>query len=236
VLAVKTLGTILALLTVTCAFASQGVDGGLFARHATSIWAAGEVTIPSPDGTKAIVVRPPRDKGSDETHVVSVRVDGREFPTKIGEWVNAEALWAPDSTAFFVTYSDGGNIGTYHVKVFNVTKAGLRVVEPIPNGRRLFAPWCFDAEYPNVAAIRWTAHDSSRLLIAVQVPPHSSCASSGTFRAYEIAVTNSKVLRHFGQLRAKQMFSEVLGVALKDADDSCVRQPETCVPTGLKSR
>ena len=51
---------------------------------------------------------------------------GRRYRTRIGEWVNAEAAWSPDSSAFFVTYSDGGLVGTYHVKVFYVTAAALR--------------------------------------------------------------------------------------------------------------
>jgi hypothetical protein len=226
----------LAVLLVLLALVlpSLGRDYGSYASKAISIWAAGETTIPSPDGTKAIVIRAPKTKDSDETHLVVVNVNGKEFPTKIGAWVNAEALWSPDSRAFFVNYSDGGNIGTYHLKVFYVSKAGLRVVEPIPNGRRLFAPWCFSSEYPPVAGIRWMAKDSSRILLAVEVPPHSSCASMGTFRAYEIAASDGKVLRRFGQRETKEKFADALGHELKEADDSCVEKPESCVPTGLK--
>jgi hypothetical protein len=225
------------LLSLTFAFALYAEDGGLFAQRATSIWAAlCAATIASPDGKKAILVRPPRDRDSDEIHVVSVRANGKEFPTKIGAWVNAEALWSPDSTAFFVTFSDGGNIGTYHLKVFYVSDSGLRVVEPIPKGRNLVRPRCFDAEYPNVAGVRWAAHDSSRILIAVQVPPHSSCASMGTFTAFEINPRDSKVIRKFDQLAAKKMFAEALGEELRNATDSCVLKPQTCVPPGLTNR
>ncbi len=89
---------------------------------------------------------------------------------KIGALVNAEAAWSPDSRAFFVTYSDAGMVRTYHVRVVYVTEAGIRVIEPVPNGRRLFRPTCFDPEYPNVVAIGWLGHGSDRLAIAVEVP------------------------------------------------------------------
>jgi hypothetical protein len=68
-------------------------------------------------GKKRSSFTPPRIPDSDETHTVVVKVNGREYSTQIGSWVNAEAQWAQDSRAFFVTYSDGGNVGTYHVKI-----------------------------------------------------------------------------------------------------------------------
>jgi hypothetical protein len=164
---------------------------------------------------------------------VGIKANGMEYRTDIGDLVDSEVGWSPDSKAFFVTYSDGGNIGTFHVKVFHVNISGLRESEPIPNGRNLLVPKCFDPEYPNVGAIKWLK-DSSRLLIAVEVPPHSSCASMGTFRAYEISVPDGKVLKQYGQLRAKALFSGSLGQELVAADDGCVRNPHTCVPLGLK--
>ncbi|HZD30526.1 MAG TPA: hypothetical protein VE779_02595 [Candidatus Angelobacter sp.] len=191
-------------------------------------------TIPSPDGRKAILIRPPQSADSDEMHTVIVTANSREYRTEIGAWVNAEAAWSPDSKAFFVTYSDGGNIGTYHVKVVYVELTGLRIVEPVPNGRRLFVPICFDPERPNVAAVKWMGPDSSSLLVAVQVPPHSSCASMGTFKAFEVAVPDGTSLAKYGQIQAKKLFRDALGVELINADDACVRRPEECVPTGLR--
>jgi len=110
------LGEILAALALVST--PVAVNGGAFSRTATSIWHGGATVIPSPNGEKAILVRPPKAPASDETHEVVVRAYGREFPTDVGALVNAEAAWAPDSSAFFVTFSDGGNVGTYHVKVF----------------------------------------------------------------------------------------------------------------------
>lgn len=217
--------------------ASPQQNGGTWSRQAISIWGAkNEVRIPSPDGKKAIVARINPDHHSDEVYLVTVRASGKEFQTRIGSWVNSEVLWSLDSKAFVVTYSTGGNVGTYHVKVFHISPSRLHSFEPLPNGRKLFAPWCFENERPNVGAIRWMGRDSSKLLIAVEVPPHSSCASMGTFRAFAVNIIDGTVIRRFGQLEAKRLFGDSLGVELKNADDSCVRKPETCVPDGLKRR
>jgi len=218
---------------------AQG-PGGAYSRLATQIWGteSSRSIVRSPDGAKAIVVDTLVVEGDRFPHGyekiwrVGVKANGMEYKTSIGELVDSEVAWSPDSKAFFVTYSDGGNIGTFHVKVFYVGISGLKESEPIPNGRKLLVPKCFDPEYPNVGAIKWLK-DSSRLLIAVEVPPHSSCASMGTFRAYEINVPDGTVLRQYGQLRAKALFASSLGKELVGADDDCVRNPQTCIPRGL---
>jgi hypothetical protein len=74
---------------------------------------------------------------------------------------------------------------------------------------------------------------STSLLIAVEVPPHSSCASMGTFEAFEIEVPSGKVISHYNQLTAKKLFKSDLGAELLGADDSCIRKPQSCVPPGL---
>lgn len=191
--------------------------------------------IPSPDGRKSIVVKPPRSNEFEFTHDVSVRVNGHEFETAIGSWVGAEVLWSPDSEAFFVTYSDGGAVGTFHLMVFYVGETGLRIVEPIPNGREVFAPHCFSPENPNVAGIRWVG-DSSRLLLAIEVPPHSSCADMGTFRAFEIRLPDGGIVNRFDQLPAKKQFRQYMGAELRNADDSCFKKPGSCDPFGLNSK
>ena len=98
-----------------------------------------------------------------------------------------------------------------------------------------FPPKCFEPEEPNVGAIKWDG-GSSRLLIAIEVPPHSSCASMGTFRAYEISVPEGRVLRQYTQLSAKTLFAGRLGEELINADDDCDARdpnPKTCYPRGL---
>jgi hypothetical protein len=158
---------------------------------------------------------------------------GRSYVLGFGTYVEAEVAWSPDSSAFFVTYSDGGAVGTFHVLVYRVDDRGPRKSEPIPDGRKLYKSICHTTEFPNVGAIQWGV-DSTTLLIAVEVQPHSNCASMGTFRAFEIALPGGKVLRTYGQLEAKKQFGGSLGRELTNADDECVRKPEACVPPGLE--
>jgi hypothetical protein len=180
------------------------------------------------------VIKRPENPSSDETRTVLVRVGRHVFRTNIGALVNAEVAWSPDSKAFFVTYSDGGNVGTYHVRIVYVMESGIRAIEPLPNGRLLFKPRCFAAENPNVGAIGWIGNCSDQLAIAVEVPPHSSCASMGTFKAYVIQLPAGNVVSTYGQIEAKRSFSNLIGSELRDADDTCVEKPHSCVPCGMK--
>lgn len=61
-----------------------------------------------------------------------MRVKEREIKTGFGDLVNAEVRWSADSKAFFLTYSDGGSIGTYHVEVVYVNDDSLHEIEPVP--------------------------------------------------------------------------------------------------------
>lgn len=198
-----------------------------FSRAATPIRARG--TIPAPDGKKSIVV-----KTVEGLPAILVRAGGHFYYPSVPPLLNAEAAWAPDSKAFFVTYSDAGNVGRYHVLVVYVTDVGVHVIEPVPDGGSLFKPTCFDPEPPNVGAIGWLGSVSDRLAIAVEVPPHSSCASMGTFKVYEIQLPGGRVVSTYGQIAAKRAFSRLIGIELRNADDDCIRKPQTCIPCGMR--
>jgi hypothetical protein len=225
------------LFTVAC-LTAQAADTtrGTFSRSAKSIWGTKRLIIPSPDGRNSINVDAPQNTNSHDPRPVTLFANGKSYPISVGWWINAEAAWAPDSKAFFITYSDDGNIGRYHVKIFYVSDSGFQVFEPIPDGRTIFQPRCFDPELPNVGAIKWMGADSRSLLIAVEVPPHSSCASMGTFEAFEIELPSGKVVSHYDQLTAKKLFKSYLGDELLNADDGCIRKPQSCVPAGLDKK
>jgi len=230
------LQVLLLLLIVPAAVSAQASakDQSMFSQDALSIWSSGEVTIPSPDGTKEIVIKRPDGADTEETHTVTVRAGGHVFKTKMGALVNAEMGRSKDSKAFFLTYSDGGMVGTYHVKVVYVTRSGILSIEPVPNGRRLAKPKCFDPETPNVGAIGWIGAGSNQIAIAVQVPPHSSCASMGTFKAFLIQLPSGMVMASYDQIEAKRKFSDKIGSILRYADDDCVRDPQRCIPCGMR--
>jgi hypothetical protein len=199
----------------------------LYSRAATPIGKPG--TIPAPDGKRSIVI-----KTVEGLPAILIRTGSHVYSPSIPPLINAEAAWAPDSRAFFVTYSDAGNVGRYHVLVVYVTDVGIQVIEPVPDGSSLFRPTCFDPELPNVGAIGWIGNGSDRLAIAVEVPPHSSCASMGTFKAYVIQLPSARVVSTYGQIEAKRAFSKLIGGELRGAEDECVEKPQSCIPCGMK--
>ncbi len=225
--------SLLVLLALHALLAPPRLHADIYSRRATLLSGAKDGTVvKSPDGSKEVKILAANPKDADGYARIVVLSNGRTYQTQIGSWVNAEMGWAPDSKAFFVTYSDGGSVGTYHVKVVQVTESGLRVSEPIPDGRKLFKPHCFDTEYPNIGAITWSG--PLQLLIAVEVPPHSSCASMGTFRAFKIELPSGNVDAHYDQLTAKKLFEHDIGTELRGSDDHCVTNPQECIPPGLK--
>jgi hypothetical protein len=199
-----------------------------YSRSATAI-AGRRTTIPAPDGKTSIIV-----KHYEGLPAILIRVGSRVYSPQIAALINAEAAWATDSKAFFITYSDAGNVGRYHVLVGYVTDSGIHVIEPVPDGSRLFKPTCFDPEPPNVGAIGWIGNGSDRLAIAIEVPPHSSCASMGTFKAFVIQLPNGEVVSTYEQIEAKRTFSNLIGRELRDADDECADKPQSCIPCGMK--
>jgi hypothetical protein len=212
-------------------------DGkGQYSRLATPVWAlaAKPTTLVSPDGTSAIHAKPPGPRGEPWDFKAWVVRNGHRYDLAFGSFVNAEVAWSPNSQSFFVTYSDGGAVGQYHVLVYHFEKDRLSSFEPVRNGTRFFKTNCFYPEEPNVGAIRW-GPDSRTLLIAVEVPPHSSCANMGTFRAVEITLPKGKPVRAYNQIEAKRQFANELGEELMNADDECIENPKACVPPGLEA-
>lgn len=221
-------------LLVLLAFSASAGDGS-YSSIATSVLTIASMPegLPSPDGKNRLRMNEILSADDPWQFQASLSTEGKTYTMSFIGYVNAEVAWSPDSRAFFVTYSDGGNVGTYHVLVFRVGAGQPHPIEIFRNGRRLFKPNCFDPEFPNIAAISWGA-DSKALIIAAEVPPHSSCASMGTFQAFEITIPAGKILRRYDQLEAKKLFSHAMGPELMNADDDCVRKPESCVPPGLK--
>ena len=221
--------TLLSIALGSCLIASGAADtnGDLWSHSAVSISSGSTEVMPSPTAKSRLLYD--RHEIQNRTkRQGSVNANGRVYNTQIGAWVNAEAAWSADSQAFFVTYSDGGNVGTYPLKIVYVSSTGLRIIEPVPNGRKLFAPICFEPERPNVAGIRRTGNDTSLLLIACK------CRHIGNLQAFEIVVPDGTVLSRYGQIQSKKLFPPYLGVALLGADDSCVHNAGSCVPAGLK--
>lgn len=93
-------------------------------------------------------------------------LDGRRLQGTENEGVPlplAELFWAPDSAAFFITYSWGGQVGEWRVRVYVIEKEGVRWSDVTQEAVKRFKKHykCHDPEDPNVAAATWVK-DSKR--------------------------------------------------------------------------
>jgi hypothetical protein len=209
-----------------------------YSKQASTPQGDGEVAIttefPSPDGLKAIVVK----ESAKSQPEVFVRIALKEFPVKFSPWPCPEFQWAPDSKAFFLTYSDGGAVGNYKVLVGYPSKNGVKVLDPTAAVKKDFLahyPKCYEPETPNLGCVAWLKN-SYRLLVAAEVLPHSNCDMMGTFSLYEIEVPSGKIIKKYSQLQAKKLFGELLGVELRNADDECFTKPGSCDIPGLHAK
>ena len=181
----------------------------------------------SPNHRRKITARPSTE---GDTTLFAVDENEREFAIDSDAWPCPEIGWSPTSDLFFVTYSDGGSVGTYHVSAYRFADANLMKIDPTPAVRRDFQrryPNCFSPEQPNIAGIAWSA-DATRLLVAAEVLPHANCDDMGTFALYAVAVPDGKIIDRIPQVIAKALLHDALGPELRGADDRCLLQPGSC--------
>jgi len=181
----------------------------------------------SPNHARKIVVRP---SSEGDTQLFAVDEAGKEFAIATEGWPCPEVGWSATSTLFFVTYSDGGAVGTYRTSAYRISSGSLEKLDLTGAVRRDFQrryPKCFSFEEPNIAGITWSV-DSTKLLVAAEVLPHSNCDNMGTFNLYAVAVSNGRITNRMSQVDAKLSFHGVLGQELRNAEDSCFSQAGSC--------
>jgi hypothetical protein len=189
--------------------------------------AESEAEILSPNHKRKIVTR--RSSEGDTT-LFAIDEVGHEFAIETDGWSCPEIGWSATSTLFFVTYSDGGAVGTYHASTYRISGGRMEKLDLTGAVQRDFQrryPKCFSPEEPNIAGVTWSA-DSTKLLVAAQVLPHANCDNMGTFNLYAVAVSNGRITNRIPQPAAKLSFHGVLGQELRDADDGCFSQVGSC--------
>lgn len=105
-----------------------------------------------------------------------------------------DVAWSPDARALFVQWSDGGAVGGFHVRVFEVE--GDRVVERPTTAQ---AEEVFRRKHDcasrgiNVFAVRWEG--SQRLLLTLEVYPTSDCGRElGVARSFVVRTRDGAIL------------------------------------------
>jgi hypothetical protein len=192
--------------------AESGPTQGIWARDAVSLVADPEkrhILVRAPDKKKSVAI-----SGLG----INVRSDERslEGVEEAGVDTLAELAWAPDSLAFFITESDGGDVGTWGVRVFLISKNKVKQVDVtrrvVSSFRRTYK--CASPEEPNVGAVGWLK-GSKELLLVAEVPPHSTCPEMGKVRGYVVKVPGGTIQRELSSAKLKKDWGSYLGSRLK---------------------
>jgi hypothetical protein len=118
---------------------------------------------------------------------------------------NVEIGWSPDSSQFFISYSDGGAVGAYHVHLYKVV--GRNVSEnriPVGVEQRFKAKhWC-ESRGNNLFFLDWTP-DSAVAFFVAEVYPTGDCGKeNGLYRGYAVRVEDGELV---GVYKEKQTSS-----------------------------
>ncbi len=227
--------SLLLLIPTESTYADETLKLGVFSLQATALWEniwvhgkpPSTVTVPSPDGKKIITAV--FDEKTDRV-LLKITFGAKRFTADVDGGVGSEIAWSPDSQAFFLTWSSEGQSGEFHTRIYYVTRLGLKMIDLNPLVNRAFghSVLCEGGPGPaNVAAIAWL-EGSRRILVAAEVPPLTICDSYGIFKAFEVSVPDSIVIKHYDQLAAKKEFWSYLGPRLREAPDRCITDPESC--------
>src|SRR6266567_1539035 len=165
------------------------------------------LSIYSPDRQKIIEV-----VGAD----VTLRIGSRSFETDINNLTkhDAELGWAPDSTKFFVTWTENGDLGPWRTQVYGVDESGLhefpKVEEPArkdfeqrvrqwpadPAVNSVF--WDIDeyCEPYHVIGARWL-NGSQEILLSVLIRNTGDCKYMSEFNVYRVNAITGEILERF---------------------------------------
>lgn len=190
---------------ITVAAGTARAQGGDWSNHAAAVPGNRTFKVPSPDRRRTIVI---------DNNLLSVWEAGGGVVGGEGIDVlrSAEVLWSPDSQAFAVTASDGSAAGGWDISVFLFEHDRCNFYSLTDEAAERFQELhlCGGGERPNIGAVKWTK-GSKQLLIAVEVPPASSCRDRGVYAGYLIEVPSGKVTRVYDRQQLGEEWGESLG-------------------------
>ena len=113
---------------------------------------------------------------------------------------NIEIGWSPDSTQFFISWSDGGAIGAFRLRIFRfehgrVTELSAPQIAYAHFKKKHFCP---ERGTNNEFVLGWTP-DSKQLFLVLQVYPTGDCAEATLFRGYQLHASTGKIQKVFGE-------------------------------------
>jgi hypothetical protein len=184
-----------------------GVWGAQALNLSSRISTKSTMKIPSPDGSKILAVT--------DIEVLVKKSSGESIGEGIGINTLAEIEWAPDSSAFTVTQSDGGAVGSWYIEVYKISTGSLQKIDVMKAVAADFQkrPGGCPEEDANIASVGWLG--PKKLLIVAQAPPHSSCRDMGAIRGYEVSIANGHIISKYNANVLKKKYWKLLGPALK---------------------
>jgi hypothetical protein len=162
---------------------------------------------------------------------VTLRIGSHRLETGINDWTNhaAELGWAPDSTKFFVTWTETGELGPWHLQVYGVDESGVhefpnvevparedfehRVrglpIDPALDSSELRHVWDADryCEPYHVIGGRWM-NRSQEILLSVLIRNVSDCKYMSEFNAYRVNAVTGAILERFTAAEAHKRFGD----------------------------
>jgi hypothetical protein len=113
---------------------------------------------------------------------------------------NVEVGWSPDSSEFFISYSDGGAIGNYHVHMYRLVGNTLKKSRIPTTVAESFKTkhWC-ESRGNNLFFLDWTP-DSKVALLVAEVYPTGDCGKElAVYRGYVVRLRDGKIMRILGE-------------------------------------
>jgi hypothetical protein len=150
--------------------------------------------VDSPDGRKTIRLMKDGSFAVFEGTAPLTSISVKELSS------NIEVGWSPDSTQFFISWSNGGAIGAFVSRIFRIESG--KVV-------RLNAPqiayedfkikhFCPERGMNNEYVLGWSA-DSKDLFLVLEVYPSRGCKERSLFRGYLVEAGTGNILRMFSE-------------------------------------
>jgi hypothetical protein len=116
---------------------------------------------------------------------------------------NVWVTWSPDNQRFAVTWSDGGELGGFHVRVFEIEAERVRELFIVDRAVKDFQlrHYC-KTRGNNVEAYRWDT--PNRLVVLTSVYPTSDCGQDlGHTEGYIVHVENGHILSRMNSTEVK---------------------------------
>jgi hypothetical protein len=180
------------------------------------------ISVYSPDHQKLVEVI-----GAEAT----LRINGQSSNFAINNLTkhDAELGWAPGSTKFFVTWTESGELGPWHMQVYGVDESGVHEfpnvevparkdfehrVRQMPINPDLDSPelrpvWEADeyCEPYHVIGGRWV-NGSQEILLSVLIRNTSDCKYMSEFNVYRVNAITGEILQRFTAAEGHRRFGD----------------------------